>query len=115
MKPQIPSTVVLGTRPLRPADVWEIAHQAGTARLDPSPQFRERIEAGSLRLRERLAAGERIYGVTTGFGESVVTEVPAALTDDLAVNLLRFHGCGTGAAFTAEEAAAVVLVRTGSL
>ncbi|MEM8664643.1 MAG: aromatic amino acid ammonia-lyase, partial [Pseudomonadota bacterium] len=95
--------------------VWSVAYGGGKAALDPSPAFRDRIEAGSKRLHDRLAAGERIYGVTTGFGESVVTEVPITLTDDLALNLVRFHGCGTGAVFSEAEAAAVVLTRAASL
>lgn len=109
------AAIVLGARPLAPADVWSAAYRGRHVVLDPSPEFRARIEAGARLLRDRLAAGERIYGVTTGFGESVVTEVPAALTDELAVNLVRFHGCGTGAALTEAESAAVVLVRAASL
>ncbi len=107
--------IVVGAQRLSPADVWAVAQGSRPVALDTAPAFRQRIEAGSVRLQERIAGGERIYGVTTGFGESVVTEVPVHLTDDLAQNLVRFHGCGTGAVFSEPEAAAVLLARAASL
>lgn len=109
------AAIVLGAQRLVPRDVWSVAYRSAHATLDPAPEFRARIEAGAQMLHQRLDAGERIYGVNTGFGESVLTEVPAALTDDLATNLVRFHGCGTGVMLTEPQSAAVVLVRAASL
>lgn len=107
--------ILVGAQRLSPADVWGVAQGTSRVALDSSPAFRQRIEAGSDLLRQRIASSERIYGVTTGFGESVVTEVPVHLTDELSANLVRFHGCGTGALFSEPEAAAVLLARIASL
>jgi len=62
-----------------------------------------------------VSAGETIYGVTTGFGESCQTAVTPELSTDLARNLVRFHGCGTGRPLDDEAAAAVVAVRLATL
>ena len=53
----------------------------------------------------------RIYGVTTGYGDSVVTEIPPDLVAELPLHLTRFHGCGTGRFLTDEETRAVLAVR----
>ncbi|GGC48587.1 HAL/PAL/TAL family ammonia-lyase [Chelatococcus reniformis] len=108
-------TVVIGARPLAPSDIWTGAHGFSRVEIDSTEAFYARIEAGSRLLNNRIAAGERIYGVTTGFGESVVTEVPAHLADELALNLVRFHGVGTGAALDETEASAVLMARAASL
>lgn len=44
-----------------------------------------------------LAEEGHIYGVTTGYGDSVTRRVPAALVAELPLHLTRFHGCGLGA------------------
>ena len=108
-------TIVLDEKGLRVADVAEVARGEATLRLSREPGERERIEAGARALAARLAAGERVYGVPTGFGESCVQDVPDAFIEQLPVNLLRFHGCGTGEILDEERAAAVVAVRVASL
>jgi len=107
--------VVIGGAPLGVDDVLAIAVGGARVELSRDPQFRARLGAGARLLAERLAAGERVYGVTTGFGESCLTTVPDQHVDDLPLNLLRFHGCGTGRILDEVEAAAVVAARLGSL
>jgi len=109
------SSVVFGPRPVRIDDVVALATGAARASLDPAPAYRQQLEESRRSLERQLAAGRQIYGVTTGVGESCETKVPAELAEAMAVNLLRFHGCGTGAALSDEESAAVVAVRLGSL
>ena len=107
--------VVFGPRPVRIDDVVALATGAARATLDPDPAYRHQLEESRRSLERQLAAGRQIYGVTTGVGESCETKVPAEQAEALAVNLLRFHGCGTGAALSDEESAAVVAVRLASL
>src|SRR5690606_26411664 len=66
-------------------------------------------------LEKLLASNTLVYGVTTGFGASCETIVPEELSAQMAMNLSRFHGCGTGAHFNAEQAAAITIVRLASL
>jgi histidine ammonia-lyase len=83
--------------------------------LEGDAKFRERLEAGRRALDAALAAGRPVYGVTTGVGASVTTQVPAEERKRMALNLLRFHGCGTGRLLDEEAAAAVVVTRLISL
>ncbi|MFO7562550.1 MAG: aromatic amino acid ammonia-lyase [Enhygromyxa sp.] len=107
--------VVIGDGPLGVDEVLAIADRGARVELSEDPGFRARLGAGAELLAGRLAAGERVYGVTTGFGESCLTVVPDEHVGDLPLNLLRFHGCGTGRMLDEVEAAAVVAARLGSL
>jgi histidine ammonia-lyase len=110
-----PRVLAVGETPLTIEDIVALA--CGDARpvLDPSPAVRERLRHGVAVLERRLARGEIIYGVTTGFGDSCETEVEAALALELPRNLVRFHGCGTGRTLLNEESAAVIAVRLATL
>ena len=108
-----PHTVVLGAGPVGVDEILAVA--VGGAQVELGPQLRASLGRGSTALADRLAAGERVYGVTTGFGESCLTEVPQDHVAELPLNLLRFHGCGTGRIFDEAEAAAIVVTRAASL
>lgn len=56
-----------------------------------------------------------MYGISTSLGASVDTHVPDALSDKLSLNLLRFHGCGTGRTLSDLEVAGVLAARIQSL
>jgi len=107
--------VPVGRRDLTVEDVLLIARGKAVAHLDPHPDVLRRIRASATALERSLLAGETIYGVTTGFGESCSVAVHPSLAPDLAGNLVHFHGCGTGRALGEEEAAAVVAVRLATL
>jgi histidine ammonia-lyase len=83
--------------------------------LSDAPAFRARIDSGRRALATHLAASERIYGVTTGVGDSCANSMTGEQIDELPLNLFRFHGCGTGAALSVEESRAVVVARLSSL
>ena len=108
-------TVVVGLQPMTIEDVVALAHGTTQVRLDPSPAFRERLDASAESFARRLAAGEAVYGVTTGFGESCVNSIAEEYFDDLSLNLVQFHGCGTGALLKDEESAAVLAACLASL
>jgi histidine ammonia-lyase len=110
-----PRTLLLGLRVLTIEDVLALARGEARPALDPYPSVRQRIRATAEAVERRLAAGEIIYGVSTGFGESCQTSVSKELAADLALNLVRFHGCGTGRALDDEAAAAVLAVRLATL
>jgi histidine ammonia-lyase len=107
--------VVFGEDAIGVDEVVAIAGGRVTAHLSADPAFLARLEAGRSVLGARLAGGDAVYGVSTGVGASVENEVPQDLQADLARNLFRFHGCGTGAMLAAPEAAAVVAARLASL
>jgi histidine ammonia-lyase len=107
--------VEFGPEGLQIEDVVALAHGSARAVLSDAPEFRARVAKGAEILAARLEAGERVYGVTTGFGESCLNEVAAGDVAQLPINLVRFHGCGTGEFLDEEQSAAVLAVRLASL
>jgi histidine ammonia-lyase len=108
-------TIHVGARPLTIEDVLALARGEAVPAIDPAPEVRARLRRTAAAVEQRVAAGQTIYGVTTGFGESCQTAVTPALSTELARNLVRFHGCGTGRPLDDEAAAAVVAVRLATI
>lgn len=107
--------LLVGQKLLTIDDVLSLASGRAVPALDPSPEVRARIRATVAALDRRLAGGEAIYGVTTGFGDSCENSVDVDMALELPKNLVRFHGCGTGALLDRQQAAAVVAVRLATL
>jgi len=107
--------VVFGSSAIGVDEVVALAEGRAGAALSGDPHWLARLEAGRALLQSRLADGEPVYGVSTGVGASVGNKIPENLQADLARNLFRFHGCGTGRPLPAQEAAAVVAARLASL
>ncbi|WP_414444800.1 HAL/PAL/TAL family ammonia-lyase [Burkholderia sp. 22PA0106] len=106
--------VEIGGRHLSIEDVVAISRGAPVA-LCERADWRARIERGAAWLREYLAGGGTIYGVTTGYGDACVVEVPPALVEALPLQLTRYHGCGMGAWFDDAQTLAIVAARLTSL
>jgi histidine ammonia-lyase len=107
--------VRIGSTPLTIEQVNAVAHGNARIELDQSPAFRKALEAGVQLLDKLIAEGTPIYGVTTGFGACCETHVAAHLSAEMAANLVRFHGCGTGRFLEEDETASVMIVRLVSL
>lgn len=107
--------ITIGAGPLRIADVVSVASGNARVALDETPSFRQKLDRSVELLDRLIAAGETIYGVTTGFGDSCEKAVPPEFSARMAANLVRFHGCGTGRIIEDDHCAAVILVRLVSL
>lgn len=107
--------VIFGGRDLTIGEVQALATREATARLSDDPAFRESIARSAAHVAETLARDGVIYGVTTGYGDSVTTPVPLDLVQELPLHLTRFHGVGTGRILAPEETRAVMAVRLASL
>jgi histidine ammonia-lyase len=110
-----PDSLCVGRAPLCIEDVLGLAEGRIRAALDPDPGYRARLERGAAAVERGLDQGRAIYGVSTGVGASVDTAIPDQLRDLLPLNVVRFHGCGTGRILDESESAAVVAVRLASL
>ncbi|WP_421238126.1 HAL/PAL/TAL family ammonia-lyase [Aeromonas jandaei] len=104
-----------GARPLTIEEVVALAERRATPRLNPAPEFRARIQRGADYLDRLLAEEGVIYGVTTGYGDSVTRAVPLDLVDTLPLHLTRFHGCGMGENLSLAATRAVLATRLNSL
>lgn len=71
-------------------------------------QSREFIE-------KKIAGGEAIYGVNTGFGAFSKVRISDADIVQLQKNLIRSHSVGVGTPFTREETRAIMYLRANAL
>lgn len=108
-------SIVIGQGRVRIEDICQIALKDESVSLNQAPEFTDRIVRGMEFLDELLAEDGHIYGVTTGYGDSVTRGVPSDLVAQLPVNLTRFHGCGLGANFNRETGRAIMASRLVSL
>jgi histidine ammonia-lyase len=88
-------TIVLGSHPLTIENVASVARAGAAVQL--AETCRARIEQGRRRLEERLAGGDRIYGVNTGVGGNIKFSLTAEQTEIFQHNLMNHLSCGTGA------------------
>ncbi len=109
------SPVVVGREPLTIDDVLDVARGERALVVSDDAVFRGRLSRTADALERRISEGAVVYGVTTGFGGSCKFSVSGELIQQLPVNLVRFHGAGTGRLFGDVETAAVLVARIASL
>jgi histidine ammonia-lyase len=96
-------------------DIVAFSCGKATALISQNVAFVNKINAGEQFVQRLLRDEGKVYGVTTGYGDSCTVAVPHELTSQLPINLTRFHGCGLGEMFSAEQTRAIVAVRLCSL
>ena len=97
--------VFIGSEPLTIEDVVRLARGVARPRITEDAETRARIEASVRFIEESLASGRAVYGITTGFGASAEFRVSPEIARAMPLNLLRYHGCGTGRLLGETEAA----------
>ena len=105
--------ITLGEGPLCLEDIVALAK--GAARPLLANGVHDRMQRSAEVLASTHTRGKPIYGVTTSVGASVGTYVPPERSNELSLNVVRMHGCGTGRKLTDEESAAVIAVRLCAL
>ncbi|RUO80734.1 histidine ammonia-lyase [Idiomarina tyrosinivorans] len=108
-------TILFNGQPLGFEWIAKISRGDCGVRLSEADAFVEHIEAGAKRVDEVLEQEGKIYGITTGYGDSCNVGVAAEHVHQLPINLTRFHGCGLGDYLTEAETRAVLAVRLQSL
>ncbi|CAA0115404.1 Histidine ammonia-lyase [BD1-7 clade bacterium] len=109
------STLTFDGTPLSIEHIQAISQQDIDVVLGDSPEFINKIDKGCAFLDTLLEEEGRIYGVTTGYGDSCTRSVPAELVEQLPKHLYTFHGCGLGDIFSEAETRAILAVRLNSL
>ena len=105
--------VVLTGADLTVASVEAIARGGGRASLDI--HARERMAEARAVVERLVAAGEVVYGITTGFGDLATTFIPPADARRLQENLLASHAVGVGPALPRDVVRAMLLLRANTL
>ncbi len=95
------------------ADVEAVARGSAVARLDV--QARARMDESRAVVERLVAAGEVVYGITTGFGDLAGTHIPPADARQLQENLLVSHAVGVGAPLPRDVVRAMLLLRANTL
>lgn len=108
-------TVLLDGESLTLEAVEAVARHGATVQLLPDPHVRDHIQASCDLNEKMLKAGLPVYGVTTGFGDSVNRQVGLDKAYRVPEFEIRKNGCGRGPYLPEEQARAVVLARTNCL
>jgi phenylalanine ammonia-lyase len=107
--------VTLSSQDLSLDEIMLVARGGQRVTLSSDPLVTRMIERSRETLERKLAQGELIYGVNTGFGGNVRYVIP---TDEMAHhqdNLLEFMCCGVGEPHPKDVVRASILVRAKSL
>jgi histidine ammonia-lyase len=105
--------IVLTGADLSIGDVEAVARRGRSAVLDDTA--RARMQESRDLIERLVAAGEVVYGVTTGFGALASQFVAPADAERLQANLLMSHAAGVGAPLDTEIVRAMLLLRANTL
>ena len=106
-------TVIVGTRPLAPEELIDVARHDARVELDPASldqvaQTREAIDS--------LASDpEPHYGISTGFGALATQFIPLDMRVQLQKSLVRSHAAGSGAEVEREVVRGLMVQRLSTL
>lgn len=109
------NTIIIGDNWITIENICNIAKQKQKLALNANDYYIEKVNKGSAFLERLLNENGAIYGVTTGYGDSCTSPVPMHLVPELSLHLSRFHGCGLGRFFSAEQVRAIMVTRLTSL
>ncbi len=93
--------------------VWRVAYQKTPVRLAESA--RRKMQAAKAYIDGRLARGDIMYGVNTGFGAFSDVRISDQDIEQLQRNLIRSHCCGVGDPFSVAESRAIMFLRANAL
>ena len=103
--------VVIGEGSVSLPGIVAVARRGVPVRIVGSAAFRGRMEHARGLVYAAIEADVPVYGVTTGYGKSCGNRLRKASVLNEGANLMRFHGCGTGAPLGVEETRAALLCR----
>jgi len=108
------SEVVIDGKSLTLEDVEAVVRHGGRNLVYTDAALKASRRSRDLKL-ELIATGQPIYGVTTGFGDSVTNQIAPEKAAELQRNLVRYHLNGTGPIAPAEVIRATLLIRANCL
>ncbi len=106
--------VILDGRSLTLEDVVRVAEGPET-RVVLSAEAHERMEAARAFVAEKVASGEPVYGVTTGFGRLADVLIAPEERAELQHNLVRSHASGMGEPLDRGAVRALMVLRANAL
>lgn len=95
-------------------DIERVARDV-SAPLDLVPEARVRMKASRDFIELKVASGEPVYGVTTGFGRLADVAIEPDQREELQRNLVRSHASGMGSLMNQASVRALMLLRANAL
>jgi histidine ammonia-lyase len=89
--------------------------QPGTLRVELAPSARALMSESRSYIEGRIASGEVMYGVNTGFGAFSSVRISDSEIEELQRNLIRSHCAGIGAPFSQPETRGILFLRANAL
>jgi len=108
------SVVIVDGRTLSLEDIERVARDPAV-RLSLAPEARARMKASRAVIDAKVESGERVYGVTTGFGRLASVSIAPADRTSLQHNLVRSHASGMGDPLGRASVRALMLLRANAL
>ncbi len=105
---------LLDGQTLNIATLWRLANRKGVS-LGLAPQAVAAVRESRDYIEKRMAAGDVMYGVNTGFGAFSSVVISSEQTVELQKNLIRSHSVGIGEPFAREEVRAMMILRANTL
>jgi histidine ammonia-lyase len=90
------ATLVVDQEPLSLEQIIQVARGNALITISQDKTFRDHLQKSQTVLFEAMKNDIPVYGVTTGFGKCCGKRMVADVARENGLNLLRFHGCGTG-------------------
>ncbi len=95
------------------ADLADVARRR--VRVTLAPSARRAMAASRETVERAVASGDRIYGITTGFGRFADVAIPRERLGELQRNLVRSHAAGVGNPLSDEAVRAMIVLRANAL
>ncbi len=106
-------TVTLDGTTMNTLDVFDVSH--GIAKVMISEGAMQRVKIARSVVDRIVAGNETVYGINTGFGSLVHSQVSTNEVEQLQLNLIRSHATGIGPNLSVELTRAMMCVRLNSL
>lgn len=94
--------------------LYEIAHKP-QMRAELGASAKAQMQKSRSYIEGRIAGGEVMYGVNTGFGAFSSVRISDSEIEQLQRNLIRSHSMGVGTPFTRTETRAMMVLRANAL
>ncbi len=111
--PTLPTEVTIQGQALTSADVLAVARHYAPVTL--GSESLARIKAARQVIDRMADEGQKVYGVTTGFGHLSRVRIPHEQLTELQHNLLRSHAAGVGEPLSEDVTRAMMLLLAASL
>jgi len=84
-------------------------------KVELASEARQKMIESKQYIDSRIATGEVMYGVNTGFGAFSSVRISDSEIEELQRNLIRSHSAGVGTPFTRQETRAIMFLRANAL